>query len=426
MALVVIFVSLLAIMFLGTTTAISLGIVPILTFWGAGQAENLAVIAQRMFSSVTGVTLLAIPFFLLMGNFMNEGGISKRLFSFAKVMVGHLPGGLACADIMACTIMAAMSGSAIASAAGLGMIAITEMDKAGYGRKFPAALTACAATLGPIIPPSITFVIFASLTGESVSDLFAAGVVPGIFLAVCMMIMSTIIAKKRGIPRTPKSTLKEKWGGLRQAFLPLMIPVIVLVGIFGGFFTTTEAAAIAALYSAILGIAVYKQVKIRDLPRIFWNTVEQIAKIMFVIAVAGFFQYVLMYLRIPQLAVRLISGITTNPYLILLVIIGVYLVLGCFLEGNAIILISIPIFVPVVQSFGYSLVQFAVVMAMAVDIGLITPPLGLNIFTVASISGEKILDVAKEALPLVVLMIMVTIVIAFVPWFTTTLPGIFK
>jgi C4-dicarboxylate transporter DctM subunit len=426
MALVVIFVSLLVIMFLGTTTAISLGVVPILTFWGAGQAENLAVIAQRMFSSVTGVTLLAIPFFLLMGNFMNAGGISKRLFGFAKVMVGHLPGGLACADVLACTIMAAMSGSAIASAAGLGMIAITEMDKAGYGRKFPAALTACAATLGPIIPPSITFVVFASLTGESVSDLFAAGVVPGVFLAVCMMVMATIIAKKRGIPRTPKSTLKEKWDGLRQAFLPLMVPVIVLVGIFGGFFTTTEAAAIAALYSAILGIVVYKQVKIRDLPRIFWNTVEQIAKIMFVIAVAGFFQYVLMYLRIPQLAVRLISGVTTNPYLILLIIIGVYLILGCFLEGNAIILISIPIFVPIVQSFGYSLVQFAVVMAMAVDVGLITPPLGLNVFTVASISGEKILDVAKEALPLVVLMIIVTIIIAFVPWFTTTLPGIFK
>jgi C4-dicarboxylate transporter DctM subunit len=426
MALVVIFVSLLVIMFLGTTTAISLGIVPILTFWGAGQAENLSIIAQRMFSSVTGVTLLAIPFFLLMGNFMNEGGISKRLFTFAKVMVGHLPGGLACADIMACTIMAAMSGSAIASAAGLGMIAITEMDKAGYGRKFPAALTACAATLGPIIPPSITFVVFASLTGESVSDLFAAGLVPGVFLAVCMMIVSTIIAKKRGIPRTPKSTLKEKWTGLRQAFLPLMIPVIVLAGIFGGFFTTTEAAAIAALYSVILGVVVYKQIKIRDIPRIFWNTVEQIAKIMFVIAVAGFFQYVLTYLRIPQLAISLVTGVTTNPYLILLIIIGVYLILGCFLEGNAIILISIPIFVPIVKSFGYSLVQFAVVMAMAVDVGLITPPLGLNVFTVASISGEKILDVAKEALPLVVLMIVVTILIAFVPWFTTTLPGIFR
>jgi C4-dicarboxylate transporter DctM subunit len=426
MALVVIFVSLLVIMFLGTTTAISLGVVPILTFLGAGQAGNLAVIAQRMFSSVTGVTLLAIPFFLLMGNFMNEGGISKRLFGFAKVMVGHLPGGLAHADIIACTIMAAMSGSAIASAAGLGMIAITEMDKSGYGRKFPAALTACAATLGPIIPPSITFVVFASLTGESVSDLFAAGIVPGIFLAICMMIMSTIIAKKRGIPRTPKSTMKEKWDGLRQAFLPLLVPVIVLVGIFGGFFTTTEAAAIAALYSAILGMVVYKQIKIRDLPRIFWNTVEQIAKIMFVIAVAGFFQYVLMYLRIPQLAVRLITGLTTNPYLILLIIIGVYLILGCFLEGNAIILISIPIFVPIVQSFGYSLVQFAVVMAMAVDVGLITPPLGLNIFTVASISGEEILDVAKEAMPLVILMIAVTILIAFVPWFTTTLPAIFK
>jgi C4-dicarboxylate transporter DctM subunit len=425
MALVVIFVSLLVVMFLGATTAVSLGVIPIFTFLAAGQAGNLAVIAQRMFSSVTGVTLLAIPFFLLMGTFMNEGGISSRLFRFAKVTVGHFPGGLALADVLACTIMAAMSGSAIASAAGLGMIAINEMDEAGYGRKFPAALTACAATLGPIIPPSITFVVFASLTGESVSDLFAAGIVPGVFLAICMMVMSAIVAKKREIPRSPRSSLKEKWNGLRQAFLPLLVPVIVLVGIFGGFATTTEAAAIAALYSAVLGIFIYKQIKFRDLPRIFWNTVEQIAKIMFVIAVAGFFQYVLMNLRIPQIAVSLITQVTTNPYLILLIIISVYLILGCFLEGNAIILISIPIFVPIVQSFGYSLIQFAVVMAMAVDVGLITPPLGLNVYTVASISGEGILDVAKEAAPFVILMIAVTILIAFVPWFSTTLPAMF-
>lgn len=426
MALVFILTSLLFVMFIGTTTAISLGIVPIITFLAAGQGENLAIIAQRMFASVTGVTLLAIPFFLLMGNFMNEGGISSRLFHFAKVMVGHWPGGLAHADVLACTIMAAMSGSAIASAAGLGMIAINEMDEAGYGRRFPAALTACAATLGPIIPPSITFVLFASLTGESVSKLFAAGVIPGIFLAICMMILSSVIAKKRGYTCYPKSTLREKWEGFRHAFLALMVPVIVLVGIFGGFFTTTEAAAVAALYSAILGIFVYKKIKKEEVLRIFWNTVEQTAKIMFVISVAGFFQYVLMNLRIPQLAVRLIAQVTTNPYLILLIIIGVYLVLGCFLEGNAIILISIPIFVPIVQSFNYSLIQFAVVMAMAVNIGLITPPLGLNIYTVASISGEEILDVAKEAIPIVILMIAVTILIAFVPWFTVSLPGILR
>jgi C4-dicarboxylate transporter DctM subunit len=426
MTLVIIFVGLLVVMFLGTSTAVSLGIIPVITFLGAGQAGNLAVSVQRMFSSISGVTLLAIPFFLLMGTFMNEGGISKRLFNFARVSVGHLPGGLAHADVLACTIMAAMSGSAIASAAGLGMIAINEMDKSGYGRKFPAAITACAATLGPIIPPSITFVIFASLTGESVSDLFAAGVVPGLFLAACMMVMSGFIAKKRGIPRSPKSTLKEKWDGFRHAFLPLMIPVIVLVGIFAGIFTTTEAAAVAALYSAFLGLVVYKQIRLRDIPRILWNAVEQIAKIMFVIAVAGFFQYVLMYLRIPQLAVRVITGVTTNPYLILLIIIGIYLILGCFLEGNAIILISIPIFVPIVQSFGYNLVQFAVVMAMAVDVGLITPPLGLNVYTVSSISGEKIMDIAKEAMPFVILMIAVTILMAYVPWFTTTLPAMFK
>lgn len=425
MLLVLIFILLLVIMFLGATTAISLGVVPIFTFLGAGQAENLAVIAQRMFSSVTGVTLLAIPFFLLMGSFMNEGGISTRLFHFAKVMVGHWPGGLAHADVLACTIMAAMSGSAIASAAGLGMIAINEMDDAGYGKRFPAALTACAATLGPIIPPSITFVVFASLTGESVSKLFAAGILPGIFLSACMMVMSSFICKKRGIPQSPKSTWQEKWNAFRQAFLPLLVPVIVLAGIFGGLFTTTEAAAVAALYSAFLGIFVYKKIKIRDLPRLFWGTVEQIAKIMFVISVAGFFQYVLMNLRIPQMAVRLISQVTTNPYLILLIIIIVYLVLGCFLEGNAIILISIPIFVPVVQSFNYSLIQFAVVMAMAVNVGLITPPLGLNVYTVASISGEEILDVAWEAMPFVILMIAVTILIAFVPWFTVTLPAIF-
>lgn len=426
MVLVAIFVSLLVIMFLGATTAVSLGVIPIITFLGAGQAENLAVIAQRMFSSISGVTLLAIPFFLLMGNFMNEGGISERLFAFARVMVGHYRGGLAHANILSCTIMAAMSGSAIASAAGIGMIAINEMDKAGYGRRFPAALTACAATLGPIIPPSITFVVFASLTGESVSELFAAGVVPGLFLAVCMMIMAAFIAKKQGFPCSVKSTWKEKWDAFRRAFFALLAPVIVLVGIFGGFFTPTEAAAVAAFYCAILGIFIYKQIKFRNLIQIFWNTVEQIAKIMIVISVAGFFQYVLMNLRIPQMAVRLITQVTTDPYLILLLIIFIYLVLGCFLEGNAIILITIPIFLPVVQSFGYNPIQFAVVMALAVNVGLITPPLGLNVYTVASISGEGILEIAKEAIPFVIILVAVTVLIAFVPWFTVTLPAIFR
>lgn len=300
MVMFAIFAGVLLLLLLGVTTAVTMGFASIATFLMAGgDMSRLFLVPQRMFSQVSGITLMSIPFFLLMGNLMSVGGISQSLFGFGRVCLGHRAGGLSNAAIVACIVMAAMSGSAAACAAGIGMIAIAEMTKSGYDRAFSCATIAAGGALGPIIPPSITLILFAGLTQTSVNALFAAGTVPGLLLGLAFMLWSSYVCKKEGYTVTPKATWTERWEGFKDAFWSLLTPVIVIGGMFAGLFTATEAAAVASFYVFILGLFVFKTLKLKDLPSILWNTVEQTAKVMFVIATAGFFQYVLLYTRIP-------------------------------------------------------------------------------------------------------------------------------
>lgn len=416
MLMFVIFGAVLLLMLLGVSTAVTMGFASIATFlFAGGDPARLFLVPQRMFAQVSGITLMSIPFFLLMGNLMTVGGVSKSLFGFGRVCLGHRWGGLSNAAIVACVVMAAMSGSAAACAAGIGMIAINEMTKSGYGRPFSCATIAAGGALGPIIPPSITLILYAGLTQTSVNSLFAAGAVPGLLLGIMFMGWSSWVSARRNYAKTEPTPWRERLQAFREAFFALMTPVIVMGGMFGGIFTATEAAAVASLYVMFLGFFVYGTLRVRDLPAIFWNTVEQTAKVMFVIATAGFFQYVLLYTRIPQQAIAFISTSFATAAPVLLLIIALLVLMGCFMEGTAILLITVPIFVPLAKSFGYDIVQLGIVMCISLAIGVLTPPVGLNLYVMSSITGEHVLAIAKEAVGYVLIMIIVAILVAFIP-----------
>ena len=425
MVMFAIFAGVLVLLLLGVTTAVTMGFASIATFLMAGgDMARLFLVPQRMYSQVSGITLMSIPFFLLMGNLMSVGGISQSLFGFGRVCLGHKAGGLSNAAIVACIVMAAMSGSAAACAAGIGMIAIAEMTKSGYDRAFSCATIAAGGALGPIIPPSITLILFAGLTQTSVNALFAAGTVPGLLLGLLFMLWSSYVCKKEGYTVTPRASWAERWQGFKDAFWSLLTPVIVIGGMFAGLFTATEAAAVASFYVFILGLFVFKTLKLKDIPSILWNTVEQTAKVMFVIATAGFFQYVLLYTRIPQQTIAFVSGTFSSVAVVLLIIIAILVIMGCFMEGTAILLITVPIFVPIAKSFNYDIIQLGIVMCIALAVGVLTPPVGLNLYVMASITGEKVMEIAKHALGYVLIMILVAIAVAFIPGLSLGLAGL--
>ncbi|WP_419524582.1 TRAP transporter large permease [Duodenibacillus massiliensis] len=410
------FASVLVLMLLGVTTAVTMGFASAATFLLAGgDMARLFLVPQRMFAQVSGITLMSIPFFLLMGNLMTEGGVSKSLFAFGRVSLGHRWGGLSNAAIAACIVMAAMSGSAAACAAGIGMIAVAEMKKSGYGEAFSCATIAAGGALGPIIPPSITLILYAGLTQTSVNALFAAGAVPGLIIGFAFMLWSSCVCRMKGYAKTQAAPWRERWYAFKEAFFALLTPVIVIGGMFAGLFTATEAAAVASFYVMILGFFVFKTLKVKDLPKIFWATAEQTAKVMFVIATAGFFQYVLLYTRIPQEAIAFISTSFTSIVPVLLIIIALLVIMGCFMEGTAILLITVPIFVPLAKAFGFDVVQLGIVMCISLAVGVLTPPVGLNLYVMASISGVKVMAIAREALGYVLIMILGAAAVAFIP-----------
>ena len=416
MVMFVIFASVLVLMLLGVTTAVTMGFASAATFLlASGDMARLFLVPQRMFAQVSGITLMSIPFFLLMGNLMTEGGVSKSLFAFGRVSLGHRWGGLSNAAIAACIVMAAMSGSAAACAAGIGMIAVAEMKKSGYGEAFSCATIAAGGALGPIIPPSITLILYAGLTQTSVNALFAAGAVPGLIIGFAFMLWSSCVCRMKGYAKTQAAPWRERWYAFKEAFFALLTPVIVIGGMFAGLFTATEAAAVASFYVMILGFFVFKTLKVKDLPKIFWATAEQTAKVMFVIATAGFFQYVLLYTRIPQEAIAFISTSFTSIVPVLLIIIALLVIMGCFMEGTAILLITVPIFVPLAKAFGFDVVQLGIVMCISLAVGVLTPPVGLNLYVMASISGVKVMAIAREALGYVIIMILGAAAVAFIP-----------
>ena len=421
-----IFAVLVLLMFLGIPVAVSMAITAMLFFVGTGEVQNLTMVAQRMYSSTTGFTLLAIPFFIMAGNLMNMGGVTTRIFRFASAVCGHLWGGLAQVVIVAAVIMSGMTGAAVAEAAGLGMLSMKALPERGFGRAFTAAITGAAATIGPVIPPSIPFVIYGTLTGVSVAQLFVAGFVPGIMMAIAMGIAVYFISKARNYPRQPRASLRELIVSFADSILALMTPVIIIGGILSGVFTPTEASVIACIYALILGMFVYKEVKVADLPHILWETVLNTIRIMYIISVAGFFGWFLIYQKIPEQVITDLTALSSNPDVIMAIFIFVLLVLGCFMEGIAILVITIPVFFPIITQYHIDPVQFGVVMILCSMIGLLTPPVGMCLYTMSSISKIDIWTLSVELLPYEIGITLVTLVCAYSPAIVLWLPNLLK
>jgi tripartite ATP-independent transporter DctM subunit len=423
MLTLMIFAVLLVLIIMNVPIAVAMGLTAIVFFVGLGNASLLTMLPQRMYASTTGFTLLAIPFFILAGNLMNTGGVTGRIFRFAKAVVGYVPGGLGHVCVVSNVIFSGMSGSAIADAAGLGQVLHKAMVDNGFKPKFSAAIVASAATIGPVIPPSIPFVLYGALTGVSVGKLFLAGFIPGALMAVVMMAAIGFLAKRYDLPRGDKPDLKEIVASIRGAFLPLLTPVIIIGGILSGVFTPTEAAVVASLYALFLGF-LYRDLKLLDLPRVFWLSIKQTISLLFIIAAAGFFGWLTIHQRVPDQIIYSLTNMSATSSGILAMVIIIMLILGCFLEGNAIFIITIPIFLPIAQKFGIDLVNFGVVMTLLIMVGNLTPPVGMCLFAVSGFSKVGIGTLAKEVWPYLVGIFLVTIFIAYVPQIATFLPNL--
>ncbi|WP_313800354.1 TRAP transporter large permease [Cytobacillus sp.] len=375
----------------------------------------LMVVVQKMFNSTDSFTLMAVPFFILAGKLMETGGISKRLMNFAGSLVGNLHGGLAMVSIVTCMFFAAVSGSAAATTAAVGSILIPAMVKKGYDKSFSTAIQAAGGTIGVMIPPSVPLILFGVIAGASIGDLFIAGIMPGIFVGISLIIVAYIISRKRGYGKEEKSSIKEIAISFKDAILALLMPIIILGGIYGGIFTPTEGSVVAVVYGLIVGLFIYKEIKWKDLPEIFISSGVTSAVILFIISCASIFGFILTREQIPQQMTDTMLGITTNAIMILLIMNIILLIVGTFLETSAAIVILAPILVPIASAAGIDLVHFGVVMVVNLAIGMITPPVGINLFVASNIAKIRLEHIVRAIVPFLIILIVDVLILSFMP-----------
>lgn len=413
MATLVLFGSFIILMILSVPIAFALGISSILTLL-VTQKMPLNYIAQGMFTTVDSYALMAVPLFVFAGLIMEYGGLSRRLIDFAKSFVGHYTGGLAGVAIIACTIFAALSGSGPATVAAVGGIMIPAMVKEKYDTGFSSGVVASAGTLGIIIPPSIPLIIYGITTNTSIGDLFIAGVIPGLFVALTLWGISYFISKKRGYTGSEeKASWKERWKYFNNAKWTLLMPVVVLGGIYGGIFTPTEAAGIAVAYSAILGIFIYREIKWTDAIELFKQTTLISGIILIIIATASTYGRILTVERIPAKIAEFLTSLPVSSWVILSMIIVLLVFIGMFMETLAGIILLAPILLPVVTELGVHPVHFGIVMILAAEIGFLTPPVGDNLNVASAISNLTLEQVAKSTLPFTIALIILLFVFMF-------------
>jgi tripartite ATP-independent transporter DctM subunit len=407
----------------GVPIAVALGIISIGTMWIAVGPDLLAIFIQRIYAGTTSFPLLAIPFFILAGNLMNTGGMTVRIFNVAHLLVGQIRGGLGHVNVLASMLFAGMSGSAVADAAGLGVVEIKAMREAGYSARFAATLTAVSSTIGPIIPPSIPFVIYGSLANVSVGALFLAGIVPGVLMGLALMAIVAVVAKRQDLPRGDRRPgWRKAWPVISAALPALLMPPLILGGIFTGIVTPTEAAVVAAGYAFLLGRFFYRELRLDDVLEIIWESGRQTAQVMFIIAAAAPFGWILIQQQIPNTLLAAILSLSSEPWVILLIINIVLLILGMFIEGVAILIIAFPVLLPIMLKIGVDPVHFGVIIVLNIMIGLVTPPVGLCLYVVSSVSRVPITEIASEMWPYLLALIAVLGVITYVPEITLWLP----
>ncbi|MFH1918935.1 MAG: TRAP transporter large permease [Planctomycetota bacterium] len=409
---------------IGTAVAVYLLLGPMLL--GSSPIPPV-VMAQMTASGANEFILLAVPFFIFAGELMNAGGITRRLIAFAEAVVGGIRGGLAYVVVLVNMIMAGVSGAAIADAAAVGSVMIPSMVRSGYRRGFAGAVNAAAATVGPVVPPSVGFIIYASVANHpsvSVGKLFLAGAIPGLILGVYMLVVCYLVARSTDLPRAEKTSLRRVLAGLRDALFALLMPAIILGGILTGAATPTEVGVLAVAYGLFIGVVVYREIRLRDIPYLLAKSAKQTAVIMFVIATAKAFGWLLTNMDAPEILLGAFSSISTEAWVFLAIMNVTIIVLGCFMEGGSLMIILTPLLVPVLLRYQIDLIHFGVVFQLNIMIGLLTPPIGMLLYVIAGVSDVPLGEILKELWPFLIAILLVLVLITYVPPITLFLPGL--
>lgn len=423
MVALILFGSFFLLLFLNIPIALSLGMSSIITL--LYEKLPLSMVPSNMYSSTSKFVLLAIPFFIFGGNIMAEGGISECLINFCRSLVGHKRSGMALVCVIVSCFFAAISGSGPATVAALGMIIIPAMVQAGYDKASGTALMSTAGAIGIIIPPSITFVIYGSITGTSVGALFASGIVPGILMGVLLVVAMMWVSRKRELHLLPKATWKERWESFKDAFWGLMMPVIILGGIYGGIFTPTEAAAVSAIYGLFVGLFIYKTITFKDVPRILADSVSQTAVVMFIVGTASLFAWILTVTGLAAQASNVLISVSSgNKYIFLLIVNIILLIAGCFIDANSACYILVPILVPVATALGINPIHLGCIMIVNMAIGMVTPPVGVNLYVGCGIAKISLKEISIAVLPFIVASIVALLLTTYVPIISMFLPNL--
>ena len=423
----VLFISFFVFLIMGVPIAICLGLSSVCAILYSGT--SLTIVATNMYAGISKFLLLAIPFFVLSGNIMAKAGISKRLVRFVDTCVGHKRGGIAIVCVIVACFFGAISGSGPATVAALGAVLIPAMvERGGFSAPFSTALMATSSSIAIVIPPSIAFVVYASITGVSIADMFMAGIVPGILMGVALVIVVMVEARKKGIqPAQEKATAKERWDAFKDAFWGFLMPVIILGGIYGGIFTPTEAAAVSVVYGLFVGMVIYREVKLKDLFDICVDSAKTTGGIMLIVASASLFSYVCTKFGIADAASALLGSIAHNQFTFLLIVNIIFLIAGCFIDANSAMYIFIPVMLPVCKALGYDVVAFGVMATVNLAIGQVTPPVGVNLFVAIGIKIKKgmevtLQEISKAVMPMLAACVAVLLVVTYIPVTSTALP----
>jgi len=398
---------------LSVSVAVSIGLASLVGAWQANL--NLLAIVKEMFGAINKFPLAAIPFFILAGNLMESGGISQRLVEFAKSIVGGLQGGLAATCVLTCMIFAAVSGSSVATTFAIGAILIPALIKHGYPTNFAAALQATSAELGVIIPPSIPMILYGVSAEVSIGELFISGFGPGLLIGGALMVFVVIYARIKGYGKGDREGKMPVLAATRHAALALLMPVIILGGIYGGIFTPTEASVVAVFYALFVGVGVYRETKISDLPRVLRKSVISSAVIMFIIANAGLFSYLITRAGVPDKIGAFLVEWLQSPMLFLLGVNAALFVIGMFIETSASIIVLAPILAPVAQHFGIDPVHFGIIMVVNLALGMITPPFGVNLFAACTVARISVDQIVTRLLPFILVVLACLMVVTYVP-----------
>ena len=391
----------------------------------SGQSRELLAFSSRVISASDSYVLLAVPFFMLAAELMNEAKITDRIFSFAKSLVGHIPGGLGHVNIVASMIFAGMSGSGLADTSGLGKVEIKAMKDEGYDPAFSAAVTASSAIIGPIIPPSICMVVGAVVTNTSVGRMLVGGILPGFMMGVGLMLVVYFLSKKRGYPKAPRATMKDVWKQLTGTGPALLTPLILVGGILSGVFTPTEAAAIACIYAMILALFFYRAFGLKRLFRIFINVGTATGALLFVMSAAAALGTLAARAQVPQNLMGMVTSITENPTATMFIIVGLLILLGMIMEDLSLLVIMGPLLLPVVLKLGINPVHFGVVMVLTLQLAMITPPVGMGFYITCHLADVDALTYSKEIIWFVMILVVVVTLMCLIPSLVTFLPDLF-